>query len=400
MRQSLAILTTLVTIAAGACADRNPLGQAASDLAVRGDATGSITDPSTAPGLTVMTYNVYYGADYGPLLAAPLDQVPFVAAEAWAMAVHSDFPARAGRIAAEIAAVRPHLVGLQEAAIYRLQHPGDAIVGGAVPATEVVYDFVGLILDSLATRGVPYVVAAADSTTDVELPVFTGLDDAGNPTFDDVRVTDRDAVLARADVPLANPQHGVYGAYIPFTIGPVSSGVFEGWSAVDATAGGRIYHFVSTHLEFQEALPVQLGQAEELLALLADETGPTILVGDFNSDAYGAVPDRATPSYGMILQAGFSDSWTQPDRRAPGLTCCQASDLSNQFGTFNQRLDFVFTRNLPAVTPAGTLVLGRKILGDRPGDRTASGLWPSDHAAVVATFLTPPAGQSADVAQR
>lgn len=400
MRQSLAILTTLVTIAAGACADRNPLGEAANDLAVRSDATGSVTDPSGAPGLTVMTYNVYYGADFAPLLTAPLEQVPLIAAEAWATAVQSDFPARAGRIAAEIAAVRPHLVGLQEAAIYRLQHPGDAIVGGAVPATDVVYDFVGLILDSLAARGVPYVVAAADSTTDVELPVFTGVDGAGNPTFDDVRLTDRDAVLVRADVPFANPQHAVYQAYIPFTIGPLSSGVFEGWSAVDVTMGGRTYHFINTHLEFQEALPVQLGQADELLALLADETRPTILVGDFNSDAYGKIPDRATPTYGELLQAGFADSWIQPNRHAPGLTCCQDKDLRNAFGAFDERGDFIFARNLPAATPAGTLVVGRKILGDRPGDRTASGLWPSDHAAVVATFLTPPARQSADVARR
>jgi len=44
------------------------------------------------------------------------------------------------------------------------------------------------------------VVAAADSTTDIELPAFAGLDGAGNPIFDDVRLTDRDAVRARADV--------------------------------------------------------------------------------------------------------------------------------------------------------------------------------------------------------
>ncbi len=400
MRQLLAIaLATLVT---GACADRNAVGVAASDLAVR-DATAPSPSTGSASGLTVMTYNVYYGADYAPLLAAPLDQVPLVAAQAWAMARHSDFPARAGRIAAEIAATRPHLVGVQEAAIYRLQHPSDAIVGGAEPATQVVYDFIALILDSLAARGADYVVAAADSTTDVELPVFTGVDDAGNPTFDDLRLTDRDAVLARADVQLADAQHGVYGAYIPFTLGPVSSGVFEGWSAVDATVGGRTYHFVSTHLEFQEALPVQLAQADELLGLLADETRPTIVVGDFNSDAYGEVPSRATPAYGMMLQAGFSDSWTGPDREAPGLTCCQASNLSNPFGAFDQRLDFIFTRNLPQGTPAGTLVVARGVVGDRPGDRTTAGLWPSDHAGVTAAFRTPPAPPargSADVARR
>ena len=38
----------------------------------------------------------------------------------------------------------------------------------------------------------------------------------------------------------------------------------------------------------------------------------------------------------------------------------------------------------------GTLVLARKVVGDDRGDRTRSGLWPSDHGGVVATFLTPP----------
>ncbi len=380
----------LAAILLSACTDRSILGSAANDLVVADHVSG------WSNGITVMTYNVYYGADYAPLLATPLEDVPFVAAEAWGMAQHSDFPARAGAIATEIAAAEPHLVGLQEAAIYRLQHPGDAIVGGTAPATEVVYDFVALILDSLAARGLHYTMGAADSTTDVEVPVFTGVDASGNPTFDDVRLTDRDAVLVRADVEFANPQHGVYAAYIPLSFGALQAGVFEGWSAVDATMGGKTYRFVNTHLEFQEALPVQLAQAGELLGLLQGETRPTILVGDFNSDAYGKVPSRATPTYGMMVQAGFRDSWVQPDRHAPGLTCCQAPDLLNPFGAFDERGDFIFTRGLPQVMPAGTLLVGRKIVGDRPGDRTASGLWPSDHAAVVATFLTPPVARASE----
>jgi hypothetical protein len=47
---------------------------------------------------------------------------------------------------------------------------------------------------------------------------------------------------------------------------------------------------------------------------------------------------------------------------------------------------------MPKVTPAGTLVLDRRVVGDRRGDRTVSGLWSSDHGGVVATFLVPPVG--------
>jgi len=128
-------------------------------------------------------------------------------------------------------------------------------------------------------------------------------------------------------------------------------------------------------------------QAGELLALLSAETGSTILVGDFNSDAYGIDPTRVTPTYGMMLAAGYRDMWIEPERQARGLTCCQQADLLNARSTFDQRIDFVFTRNLPA----GTQPVRRGVVGDRPGDRTASGLWPSDHAGVAATIraLTP-----------
>jgi hypothetical protein len=251
----------------------------------------------------------------------------------------------------------------------------------------VVYDFLGLLVDSLAAHGELYVLAAADSTTDIEVPVFMGVDGSGNYLFDDVRLTDRDAVLVRGDVAYANPQHARFGAYIPF--GP---GVYEGWSSAEATIQGRTYRFVSVHLEFQQAEVVQVLQAQELLGLLQSETRPTILVGDFNSDAYGLVPEKATPSYGMITGAGFADNRNWPGRVPAGLTCCQDKNLLNGFGTFDERVDFIFTRNMPQLELAGTLVLDRKLVGDRPGDRTASGLWPSDHAGVVMTFLIPPAG--------
>lgn len=341
-------------------------------------------------GLKVMSYNVYYGADFTPLLAAPLEQVPFVAAEAWAGAQQSNFPARAGRIAALIADNRPDLVGLEEAAIYRVQHPGDAIIGGSVPATEVVYDFVALIIDSLAARGLEYDLVAADSTTDIELPVFTGFDDAGNPTFDDVRLTDRDAILARHGLAVTDPQHGVYAAHIPVDLGPVQTGVYEGWSSVKVSMNDVAYRFVATHLEFQLALPVQVAQAQELLALLAGEDGPTIVTGDFNSDAYGQVPDAATPTYGMMLDAGFVDTWSAPQRNAPGLTCCQAADLLNEASALDTRVDFVFARNLPGdVSSSAILTSERRVVGNEDEWRTADGLWPSDHAAVVTVFRAP-----------
>jgi len=169
------------------------------------------------------------------------------------------------------------------------------------------------------------------------------------------------------------------------TIGGVTSGMYQGWSSIVATVDGRAYRFVVTHLLGQEAPDVQLAQTRELLALLSAETGSTILVGDFNSDAYGIDPTRVTPTYSMMLAAGYGDTWMEPERHALGLTCCQQGDLLNARSTFDQRIDFVFTRNLPA----GAQPVRRDVVGDRPGDRTASGLWPSDHAGVAVTLVTP-----------
>ena len=343
------------------------------------------------PGLTVMTWNVYYGTDPTPLLTAPQDQIPFVAADVWALVKATNFPARAGALARQIAANRPELVGLQEAALYRVQSPSDIVLGGTEPATQVVYDFIQLLVDSLAARGLQYVIADADSTTDIEVPVFNPANGTPIP-FDDVRLTDRDAVLARGDVHIANPQHAKYLTHVPISIGGFETGIYEGWSSVEATFGGRTFRFVSTHLEAQPFMPVPVGQAQELIDLLQNETRPTILVGDFNSDVYGKDPSKATPSYGMVTAAGFRDSWLRPFWTPPGLTCCENDSLTNRFQTFNQRIDFIFTRNMPKLSPAGTLVLARRVVGDQRGDRTSSGLWPSDHGGVVATFLVPPVG--------
>ncbi len=120
---------------------------------------------------------------------------------------------------------------------------------------------------------------------------------------------------------------------------------------------------------------------------------------------YGKDPSKATRSYGMITETGpdeggFTDSWLRPFWTPPGLTCCQSDDLLNRFSTFNQRIDFIFTRGMPQAGHVGTLLLARRAVGDERGDRTKSGLWPSDHGGVVATFLTPAFGpHRADVAE-
>src|SRR5436190_2299653 len=375
MRREIVNVWTLLVCAtvgwsATACGDSNAVAPLAA-ARVAGE---------TESGVTALTWNVYLGADIGRVLQArTADEAVVLATEEWGHVQATHFPARAGALARAIAARRPHLVGLEELALFRTgDHPFE-------PATRVAYDFLQLVIDSLHARGVDYTAAAVDRTSDLQVPVIAGVDASGQPTLAGVRWTDGDAVLVRADVPYVDAKSGVYAASQVVTIGGVTSVLSQGWSSVDATVDGRAYRFVVTHLVGQEAPDVQLAQAGELLALLSAETGSTILVGDFNSDAYGIDPTRVTPTYGMMLAAGYRDMWIEPERQARGLTCCQQADLLNARSTFYQRIDFVFTRNLPA----GTQPVRRGVVGDRPGDRTASGLWPSDHAGVAVTLPTP-----------
>jgi hypothetical protein len=335
-----------------------------------------------APGITALTWNVYLGADIGRVLAArTADEAVVLATEEWGHVQATDFPARAGALARAIAARRPHVVGLEEVALYRTADNAFA------PATQVAYDFLQLVIDSLHARGVDYTAAAVDRTSDLQMPVIAGVDASGQPILAGVRWTDGDAVLVRADVPYVDARSGVYAASQVVTVAGVTSALYQGWSSIVATVDGRAYRFVVTHLVGQEAPDVQLAQTGELLALLSAETGSTILVGDFNSDAYGIDPTRVTPTYRTMLAAGYDDTWIEPGRQSLGLTCCQQADLLNARSTFDQRIDFIFARNLPE----GTVPVRRGVVGDRPGDRTASGLWPSDHAGVGVTLrvLTP-----------
>ncbi|HEX2799770.1 MAG TPA: endonuclease, partial [Thermoanaerobaculia bacterium] len=65
---------------------------------------------------------------------------------------------------------------------------------------------------------------------------------------------------------------------------------------------------------------------------------------------------------------------------APGLTWGQSPDLLNVFPKFTQRLDLVLSSGRIRFTDAD--VVGNTIL-----DRALAGMWPSDHAGLVVTFV-------------
>jgi hypothetical protein len=271
----------------------------------------------------VMTQNVYWGANLEALIPAP---TPANVEATFAKVQTTDFPARAQALALEIANVQPMLIGLQEVALWRSQTPGDFLLGQFAPnAATVEYDFLEILLDELNALGMAYVAVVVVPSFDAELPGIGR----------DLRVTDREVILARADLPpgefqLSNPQGGIFAAATPVPLPlPPPFNVLpfhRGWCSADVKHRGKSFRFITTHLDNLYA-PVQVAQANEILAGPANADLPVVLVGDFNSAADGT--GFATATYGNLNAAGFLDVWTETNQTIPGFTIGQNELLDN-----------------------------------------------------------------------
>ncbi|MBI4420627.1 MAG: hypothetical protein HY560_07360, partial [Gemmatimonadetes bacterium] len=173
---------------------------------------------------TFATWNLYLGASVHGLLVADSVERPSIVQQGFAQVLATDFAERAATIAGILAPVRPDLIGLQEAARWFVQSPGDEVSGSPTPARDTVADFLGLLLSALDERGVPYRLVASNVNADQELPSADG---------NDVRFQDRDAILAREGVETFNSLSGSLGVV---AVGEISFS--RGWVSVDALVGG------------------------------------------------------------------------------------------------------------------------------------------------------------------
>ncbi len=321
------------------------------------------------PDVTVMTRNLYLGADFNVILGAQSpEEIPVRVAQFFANVQATNYPERVQALADEIAATRPHVIGLQEAALYRMQSPSDYLQGVTEPnATDIVLDFVALLQSELAARELPYRIVNESANVDEELPGALSATE-----FFDLRLTLRNVILARANVRATGSETGIYEAMLKVPVGGQQASFARSYGWITAVVEGVPFRFVNTHLETQAAAPVQEAQASELLLLLEDAEEPIILVGDFNSAADGTT----TSSYAN-LTSRFSDTFAAANPEVSGYTCCQSADLMNPESILDRRLDLILFRGDVDVSSA-------QRIGDAQDDRTPSGLWPSDHAGVIA----------------
>jgi endonuclease/exonuclease/phosphatase family metal-dependent hydrolase len=320
----------------------------------------------------VMTQNLYLGTDVA-LLLLPTTLPDLIAAVTFALqeVEFTNFAARAPRIADEIKASGPAVVGLQEAAIWS--------TGFTPDAPDVQFDFLALLLDALEADGAHYTPIVVRTNLDAVAP---GLDQSNNLIF--VRLVDRQVLLARTDLPAAelkisNLQNGTFSNLLSFfnpLVGEIT--IPRGWISADIKTRGKSFRFITTQLEAFDP-GVQLAQANELLAGPANTPMPVALTGDFNSSADGG-PD-ATPTYPALLAAGFTDGWAQANPSSTGDTCCQAATLDNSVSELSERLDLVLLRG-------GLGIRAAELVGTEP-DLTAPPFWPSDHAGLVANVRVP-----------
>lgn len=361
MRFGKVVLSALVSLAVAGC---GPEASVASKEAALEEPLAGGTKQ-----VTVMSRNLYLGADLMPIVATtrPEDFVVAVT-DAWLMVQANDFRLRAKALADEIAGARPALVGLQEVYTWRTGAPAD---GPATPATNVEVDYLAILLEELEARGLAYRAVASVELSDIEAPTYLGFD---------VRMTDHGVILA-SDL-VAETAVVAEQAFLPdHTLSfPTPFGTFpvpRGFVAVDAKVRGEWIRFVSTHLEAYDAPEpwppgvFRMLQAGEIAALLGADPRPTMVVGDLNS-----LP--GTDGHAVLAGAGFQDLWATLRPDEPGFTDGWPENLS-QDGELGHRYDYVLYRGL--LEPITV-----DLVGETAADKAVTGLWPSDHAGVVGTL--------------
>lgn len=377
-RARLALAATaalaLAGLAPGAvqAADRSGSGTAADA------ATPAVAARASRPRtIKVMTQNLYLGSSLDPALEA-VGGAAFVqaVAEIYGNSVMTNFPERAKAIAATIAARRPDLIGLQEVSKWTT----NPVKPGANPPS---FDFLQILLTELAAQGLHYkVVGVSDNAFIGPAPLIApdfGCNEVRSAFDADCYVSfaDRDVILknrAREQLFVQEPKNGDYETQQSFDspLGPIDFG--RGWVYVDGSLHGKRFRLANTHLEVEGFEDVQVAQGQEFLAGPAKTPRALIVTGDFNSAADGS----NTPTYANLLSSGLADSWPAVRGGAPGLTCCQAGDLSNTTADFDKRIDLILGHGI-------VRFLSAYVVNDDPlNDTGAIPVWPSDHAGVVA----------------
>ena len=361
------LLPFVAAVAAVACAEQGTLEPRREGVLA--------ASTKAASQITVMTRNMYVGADVDPVLNALIGggDVQGALQTALAELQRTDFPTRISGIADEVARNRPYVLGLQEA--YEM-HLDLAALGLGTGTIDL--NFPAAIEAALAARGLNYLVANQSELTNAVLM-------GGAVT------------LADHDMLLYDPAHvtllpggfwNIFQYNLLDGVPNVPFPVLRGYIVQPAVIEGVTTLVLNSHTEAGNTNPLlaQLrgAQATELAAVIAAAGVPhVLLMGDLN-DTPG------TPLYEVLVGAGLTDTWAAMRPGVAGYSCCELPDLSNRIPTLDQRIDYIWSMGFagPSGKPQGQVAL----TSDNPSGllQGAYGtVWPSDHAGLVATLLLP-----------
>jgi endonuclease/exonuclease/phosphatase family metal-dependent hydrolase len=363
--------------------------------------------------LTVMSRNLYLGADLSPALNSTDVNGAVDAAFQIEQQVHrTKFPSvRAALLAKEILKQKPDVVGLQEAAWWRTGPYDLGAVTSGPKATQTDPEGGDFLTDLLTqlnksskkgkkgsagaakkkASSTQYRIAVVKPEFDFELPVNQG---TGGLTVcpaqcHNERLTMRDAILVRKGVKTSSATSGTFNTLLRVKVGGVLNvDVTRGWAATDVKLNGRKVHVVDSHFEAFDSAASNTGsdgqtypkggireaQAKQLIGPGGPAISklPTLLIGDFNSDSpvHG---DQVDPGDALAYRALLAGGWSERAFTPPPFGCCIAdanlSDPSNAGVT--HRVDHIMSNN-------------KKIKFQKGGLTTtyANGLWSSDHYGV------------------
>jgi endonuclease/exonuclease/phosphatase family metal-dependent hydrolase len=360
------------------------------------------------PTFTVMSRNIYLGADVGVALEL-IPDMPAAAQFMWDQVNKNDFSKRSVALAAEIQAYKPDVIGLQEATIWYCKK-------SAWSKKVEVFNFTDQLLQAL---GGDYVLASKDGNNAFNpgysinpIPFLTMVKDPER--FQKIFGQDKaacgfqigDALAIKKELAqeVINVGNTEYEA--SYSIVPTLMTIYRGYTWADINIANIPVRFITTHLESiwdENKVPNAAKQATQLISDLKETNMPLVVIGDFNSDPRDPRPaNAANPglqptaskecpagsskcnAYRLMKEAGFNDAG--PDSSDPttytwGMNALltgpdpdrlkSAQGMGNEYG-FTDRLDYIFTKN-------GVDVSTSQIIGYKAPYAT-------DHAGVFAEF--------------
>ncbi|MEY4493498.1 MAG: hypothetical protein RL355_847, partial [Actinomycetota bacterium] len=217
---------------------------------------GTFTPAAMAddPTITVMSRNLYLGADVGVAMEL-LPDFPAATQFMWDQMSETDFPTRSKEFVKEIAFSDPDVIGLQEATNWYCKKN---LIGKDV----VIYDFVEILLADLKSAGLEYEVANKDGNVaqnvGFEIKPIAYLTKATDseifePVFDQefayCGFEIADVLLIKSSLSEDLLAVGTSEYEAKYTIIPTLMTVYRGYSWADINFGGKPVRFVTTHLE-------------------------------------------------------------------------------------------------------------------------------------------------------